>query len=76
MENIQTNISLKENLKEWIIQNNITRTAVNSLLKLMHKFHPHLPLDARTLLQTKARNIEKITDKIFRRFSCITKVSC
>ena len=61
-ESIQTNVSLSQSLKEWAIQNNITHTAVNSLLKLMHKFHPQLPLDARTLLDTKTCDIEKITD--------------
>ena len=62
-ETIQANSSLKESLREWAIENNITHVAINSLLNRMHSYHPELPLDARTLLQTKPFITEKVSDK-------------
>jgi len=42
--------SLTDELGEWAIQHNITHAALGSLLKLLHKSHPELPRDSRTLL--------------------------
>ena len=60
--NSESNISLNDGLREWAIEFNVTHSAVSKLLKLLHNFHAELPLDARTLLQTKSKEIQKIAD--------------
>lgn len=47
--------TFRNELKTWALQNNITHTAVGSLLKILkaHPCHFDLPSDARTLLETR-----------------------
>lgn len=50
-------IELKENLRQWACNNNITHTALSQLLKLLQPRVPGLPRDARSFLSTP-RNID------------------
>lgn len=43
---------LESNLASWALEENITHSALNKLLKFLKYHHPSLPVDARTLLQT------------------------
>ena len=43
---------LGEVLADWVKQYNIPSTAVNGLLSILHRYHPGLPLESRTLLHT------------------------
>ena len=53
--------SLEYNLGEWSIANNITHTALRSLLDMLRPYHPSLPKDPRTLLRTPTKhNIRNI----------------
>ena len=45
-------LNLAECLAEWVRQFDISRAAVTSLLHLLHRYHPSLPIDGRTLLHT------------------------
>lgn len=45
-------INLTSSLANWSQQHNITHSALDGLLKLLHPFHSFLPRDSRTLLQT------------------------
>uniref|UniRef100_A0A1Y1KH95 Transposase domain-containing protein n=1 Tax=Photinus pyralis TaxID=7054 RepID=A0A1Y1KH95_PHOPY len=44
--------NLIDKLRIWCLEENITHSAVNNLLKILQRLHPELPLSARTLLQT------------------------
>jgi len=39
---------LRGELLKWYLQYNISLDALRALLKLMHEYHPTLPIDART----------------------------
>lgn len=41
-----------QELREWAVEENVSRSSVTRLLKLLHRFHPELPQDYRTLLNT------------------------
>ncbi|XP_071810762.1 uncharacterized protein [Apostichopus japonicus] len=43
---------LKEELVQWANNHNITHTAITDLLKVLKKYHPELPKQPRTLLDT------------------------
>ena len=49
--------SLKDVLQNWYLSNNVTLTSFRSLLHGLHKFHPDLPLDPRTVLQAKNKSV-------------------
>ena len=54
--------SLKDSLIEWVASFNIPSTAVTALLKILHNYHPNLPLDSRTLMKTpRAHDISALT---------------
>lgn len=53
LEQITLKKTLREQLRELVVEENLTLTSVNKLLRVLHPFHPELPLDARTLLQTR-----------------------
>jgi hypothetical protein len=54
---------LRDFLRQWGLQNNITQSALTELLKGLKRWHPDLPSDARTLLHTPASvEIEKMGD--------------
>lgn len=44
---------LEEELAQWVTRFRITRCATGNLLKILQKYHPNLPVDCRTLLQTQ-----------------------
>lgn len=44
--------SLCEALREWAVKKNVTHAAVSSLLKILHPYHPSLPVTANTLLKS------------------------
>jgi hypothetical protein len=44
--------SIAVQLCEWAVQNNITHSALGSLLKILKPYHTSLPIDPRTLLKT------------------------
>ncbi|KYM98121.1 hypothetical protein ALC62_11183, partial [Cyphomyrmex costatus] len=46
--------NLPQLIKYWAVvkHNNITHSVLTDLLHILHDFHPELPLDSRTLLQT------------------------
>ena len=45
---------IKDELKSWAVEFNITQNALSNLLKILkqHHCHSHLPADARTLMRT------------------------
>lgn len=45
-------ISLREQLRLIALQENMNLATLSKLLHALHPYHPELPLDARTLLQT------------------------
>ena len=45
--------NLNQQLAEWAVEFNITHTALGRLLHILHIHHPVLPLEPRTLLQSK-----------------------
>ena len=51
-DSIRSDEELAQLLARWKIENNISMTAFGSLLRLLHLYHPSLPLDPRTLLET------------------------
>lgn len=44
--------NLSQTLAAWVRQHNISSSAVNTLLHILHTYHPALPLEYRTLLGT------------------------
>lgn len=58
-EIVQT--SLREDLREFVIEESLTMASVNKLLRVLNPYHPELPLDSRTLLQT-SKHISDIRD--------------
>ncbi|KAG1664804.1 hypothetical protein GQR58_019670 [Nymphon striatum] len=42
---------LREQLRDWIVRNNVTLTAASDLLKLLQVYHPELPKDVHTLMK-------------------------
>ena len=50
----------REDLKKWAINHKVTHACLTELLRLLHKPHPNLPRDARTLLETDRNACEKI----------------
>lgn len=45
--------TLLEDLAAWITECKITAVACDKLLEVLQKYHPHLPLTARTLLKSQ-----------------------
>jgi len=43
---------LSDQLSNWALKFNICKEAITALLHILHRYHPGLPLDARTLLNT------------------------
>jgi hypothetical protein len=52
---------LRHSLAAWAVSKGVNQTAVSSLLKILNKHHPSLPLDARTLLGTRLHYFIKET---------------
>ena len=50
VDSFETGIGTK--LADWATSFNITHTSLSSLLSILNKYHPELPLDPRTLLRT------------------------
>lgn len=48
--------SLRGDLKQWALTHKINHKQLSSLLVILKKSHPELPLDSRTLLETKINN--------------------
>lgn len=48
----QPHLNLVEELSNWSIKHNITQLATSELLKNLKPYHPSLPVDCRTLLNT------------------------
>ena len=44
--------NMSQTLAEWVRQHNISSSAVNTLLHILHAYHRALPLEYRTLLGT------------------------
>jgi hypothetical protein len=54
---------LSKLLAEWAVSFNISLTALGQLLSLLHKYHPSLPIDARTVLQTpRSTAVKQLSD--------------
>jgi len=54
---------LRGELLKWYLRYNISLDALGALLKLLHEYHPTLPIDARTLLKTpdtRTLNVKQI----------------
>nr|CAI5857695.1 unnamed protein product [Callosobruchus analis] len=58
-ENIPS-CTLNGPLRHWTTKYNVSQSALSSLLKMLHPFHPDLPIDARTLMHTPV-TLEKQT---------------
>lgn len=52
-------ISLIKKLRYWATRSSVTQSSVTSLLHILSPYHPELPLDCRTLLQTPTSMISK-----------------
>jgi hypothetical protein len=50
--------TLLEDLASWTTECKITAVACDKLLKVLHRYHPHLPLTARTLLKSQASDFQ------------------
>jgi hypothetical protein len=50
-------IDLHDELANWASSGEIALSSVSKLLRILHVFHPTLPLDARTLLKTKPQTV-------------------
>lgn len=64
LDSVSTSLSKPEALRRWALENQITQTALSSLLKDLRVWLPfeHFPKDARTLLGTPQRlDIKEIT---------------
>lgn len=50
-------------LREWTVEEGVTNSALDKLLRILHDHHPHLPITARTLLKTgqHSSKIKKIS---------------
>ena len=48
--------SLHDKLQAWAVNRGITHAAIRELLRVLHRYHPELPLDPRTLLGTNSVN--------------------
>lgn len=49
-------------LAEWAVNDQIPQTALSSLLSVLRKYHPDIPMDARTLLKTPSQcNVKEIS---------------
>ncbi|CAL1284506.1 unnamed protein product [Larinioides sclopetarius] len=48
--------SLLHKLRIWAVEHKVTLTSLNSLLNVLHDYHPELPLDGRTLLKTSRKS--------------------
>ena len=60
-DNDDTNEQLTDNLADWAAQSQIPHSKLKGLLSVLRQYHPHLPKDPRTLLQTTtAYNISAI----------------
>ena len=49
---IDGEFDLSDKLAEWALENKVTATTVDKLLKVLHSYHPSLPVTCRTLLKT------------------------
>ncbi|XP_070496104.1 uncharacterized protein [Chironomus tepperi] len=61
-EETQKSSNLRDSLVDWSIKNKINRSAVSSLLKILNKYHPELPLTYNTLLNTPKTSDIKTLD--------------
>ena len=52
----ESEVNLENDLAEWMVKHKTTNESGNDLLKLLRKFHPHLPKDVRTLKRTPKQN--------------------
>lgn len=52
VSNANYGVPLNNLLAEWAVSNNVSTSALRSLLNILKPFHPELPRDPRTLLQT------------------------
>ena len=60
---------LDNQLKSWVSKFNISHSALNALLSILHTYHPFLPKDARTLLKTpKHYDILNVAGGIYHHF--------
>lgn len=50
----------EDDIKEWALQHRISNIAICDILKILHKRHPHLPKDARTLMNTNRHSTSNI----------------
>ncbi|GBM83583.1 hypothetical protein AVEN_167382-1, partial [Araneus ventricosus] len=50
--------SLSHKLRIWAVEHKVTLTSLNSLLNVLHGYHPELPLDGRSLLKTSRKSSE------------------
>ncbi|GBO05813.1 hypothetical protein AVEN_43916-1 [Araneus ventricosus] len=50
--------SLSHKLRIWAVEHKVTLTSLNSLLNVLHGYHPELSLDGRTLLKTSRKSSE------------------
>ncbi|KAB0795060.1 hypothetical protein PPYR_11899 [Photinus pyralis] len=68
--------SLLVSLMHWCVTFNIPHIAITSLLHILHRFHPELPLSSKTLLGTPRQvNTTKVGDGQFYYFGLKTGLS-
>ncbi|XP_032786347.2 uncharacterized protein LOC116923900 [Daphnia magna] len=66
-------LSLKAQLATWKIENNIEFSKCDQLLKILHPYHPDLPLSTRTLVRTptKAVSLKNISPGKYYHFGIV-----
>ena len=47
-------VSLKDKLTAWALDCDVPKTTVGALLRVLKPYHPELPIDASTLVNTRA----------------------
>jgi len=68
---------LSETLSLWSLSNNISISAVSSLLKILHSYHKELPIDGRTLLKSlkKIPGITQLGSGVYYHFTLLSQIT-
>ena len=71
----QSNGDLQSSLADWAVEFGISLIALSALLSILKIFHPSLPKDGRTLLQTKTSyNINTLAGGVFHYFGILKSI--
>lgn len=60
MDDAELTPSLRDDLAQWLVEENITRESGLKLMKILRRFHPELPIDPRTITTGSTTAIEVV----------------